>query len=161
MRFLRVGFLDFVPALIVGTFALSATLLKQPKIALAMAGVIPVSLGLTIWQLITQKGIRLDLLHSRERIDGTVTEQFAGSITSGRPTSTGARSSGSAGRRAQARQEQRHHVDCLSSAPARQSTKASSISWSGVRHLPARPRPAQGRKCSHVFRLVLERDGSS
>jgi ATP-binding cassette subfamily B protein len=78
VRFLRVGFLDFVPALLMGAFALSATLAKQPKIALAMAGVIPVSLGLTIWQLITQKGIRLDLLHSRERIDGTVVEQLAG-----------------------------------------------------------------------------------
>ena len=43
-----------------------------------MAGVIPVSLGLTIWQLITQKGIRLDLLASRERIDGTVVEQLGG-----------------------------------------------------------------------------------
>jgi ATP-binding cassette, subfamily B, bacterial len=78
VRFLRVGFLDFVPALLMGAFALSATLAKQPKIALAMAGVIPVSLGLTIWQLITQKGIRLDLLHSRERIDGTVVEQLGG-----------------------------------------------------------------------------------
>jgi ATP-binding cassette, subfamily B, bacterial len=78
VRFLRVGFLDFVPALMMGAFALSATLAKQPKIALAMVGVIPISLGLTIWQLITQKGIRLDLLHSRERIDGTVVEQLGG-----------------------------------------------------------------------------------
>ena len=78
VRFMRVGFLDFVPALLIGAFALGATCIKQPKIALAMAGVIPVSLGLTIWQLITQKGIRLDLLHSRERIDGTVVEQLGG-----------------------------------------------------------------------------------
>jgi ATP-binding cassette subfamily B protein len=78
VRFLRVGFLDFVPALMVGTFALTATLFKQPRVALAMVGVIPISLGLTIWQLITQKGIRIDLLHSRERIDGTVVEQLSG-----------------------------------------------------------------------------------
>jgi ATP-binding cassette subfamily B protein len=78
VRFLRVGFLDFVPALFMGTFALSWTLVKQPRIALAMAGVIPVSLGLTIWQLITQKGIRLDLLASREAMDGTVVEQLGG-----------------------------------------------------------------------------------
>ena len=31
VRFLRVGFLDFVPALMMGAFALSATLAKQPK----------------------------------------------------------------------------------------------------------------------------------
>jgi ATP-binding cassette subfamily B protein len=78
VRFLRVGFLDFVPALFMGTFALSTTLAKQPRIALAMTGVIPVSLGLTIWQLITQKGIRLDLLASREAMDGTVVEQLGG-----------------------------------------------------------------------------------
>jgi ATP-binding cassette subfamily B protein len=78
VRFLRVGFLDFVPALMIGSFALLATLAKEPRIALAMIGVIPVSLGLTIWQLITQKGIRLDLLDGRERIDGTVVEQLGG-----------------------------------------------------------------------------------
>jgi ATP-binding cassette, subfamily B, bacterial len=78
VRFLRVGFLDFVPALFMGTFALSVTLARQPRIALAMAGVIPVSLSLTIWQLITQKGIRLDLLASREAMDGTVVEQLGG-----------------------------------------------------------------------------------
>jgi ATP-binding cassette, subfamily B, bacterial len=78
VRFMRIGFLDSVPALLTGTFALTAALSKQPKIALAMAGVIPVSLGLTIWQLITQNGVRRDLLASREQMDGTVTEQLAG-----------------------------------------------------------------------------------
>ena len=98
VRFFRVGFLDFVPALLVGTFALSATLAKQPRIALAMAGVIPVSLGLTIWQLITQKGIRLDLLHSRET-NGRHGRRAArrASTTSGRPTPTGRRPGGSSG----------------------------------------------------------------
>ena len=78
VRFMRIGFLDSVPALLTGTFALAAALSKQPKIALAMAGVIPVSLGLTVWQLITQKGVRRDLLKCRELMDGTVTEQFCG-----------------------------------------------------------------------------------
>ncbi len=78
VRFMRIGFLDSVPALLTGTFALGAALSKQPRIALAMAGVIPVSLGLTVWQLITQNGVRRDLLKSRELIDGTVTEQLGG-----------------------------------------------------------------------------------
>jgi ATP-binding cassette, subfamily B, bacterial len=78
VRFMRIGFLDSVPALLTGTFALAAALAKQPKIALAMAGVIPVSLGLTVWQLITQKGVRRDLLKTRELMDGTVTEQLGG-----------------------------------------------------------------------------------
>jgi ATP-binding cassette subfamily B protein len=78
VRFLRISFLDFVPALLTGTFALLAALSKQPWVALAMVGVIPVSLSLTIWQLITQKGIRLDLLRTREAMDGTVVEQLTG-----------------------------------------------------------------------------------
>jgi ATP-binding cassette subfamily B protein len=78
VRFMRIGFLDFVPALFTGAFALAATLSKEPRIALAMAGVIPLSLGLTIWQLQKQKGVRLDLLRSRELIDGTVVEQLGG-----------------------------------------------------------------------------------
>jgi ATP-binding cassette, subfamily B, bacterial len=78
VRFMRIAFLDSVPALLTGVFALAAALSRQPKIALAMAGVIPVSLGLTIWQLTTQKGVRRDLLHSRELMDGTVIEQLGG-----------------------------------------------------------------------------------
>jgi ATP-binding cassette, subfamily B, bacterial len=43
-----------------------------------MAGVIPISLSLTILQLITQRGVRLDLLRTREAMDGTVVEQLTG-----------------------------------------------------------------------------------
>ena len=78
VRFLRISFLDFVPALLTGVFALSAALSKQPWVALAMLGVVPVSLSLTIWQLITQKGIRLDLMRTREVMDGTVVELLSG-----------------------------------------------------------------------------------
>jgi ATP-binding cassette subfamily B protein len=78
VRFFRISFLDFVPALISGSFALAAALSKQPRVALAMAGVIPISLTLTIWQLMTQKGIRLGLLRSREAMDGTIVEQLSG-----------------------------------------------------------------------------------
>ncbi len=78
VRFLRISFLDFVPALLTGVFALSAALSKQPWVALAMVGVVPISLSLTIWQLITQKGIRLDMLRTREVMDGTVVELLSG-----------------------------------------------------------------------------------
>jgi ATP-binding cassette subfamily B protein len=78
VRFLRISFLDFVPALLTGLFALSAALSKQPWVGLAMVGVIPISLSLTIWQLITQKGIRLDLMRTREVMDGTVVELLSG-----------------------------------------------------------------------------------
>jgi len=77
-RFLRVSFLDFFPALLTGFLALGATLAKQPWMALAMAGVIPVSLTITAWQLLSQKGIRLSILRSREELDGTIVEQLGG-----------------------------------------------------------------------------------
>ncbi len=65
VRFLRISFLDFIPAILTGCFAIAATLAKQPAIALAMAGVVPISIALTTWQLATQKGVRLDLLRTR------------------------------------------------------------------------------------------------
>jgi ATP-binding cassette, subfamily B, bacterial len=78
VRFFRISFLDFIPAILSGSFALTAALSKQPRVALAMAGVIPVSVVLTVWQLMTQKGIRLGLLRSREAMDGTIVEQLSG-----------------------------------------------------------------------------------
>ncbi len=78
VRFLRITFLDFFPALIGGSFALITAFSKEPRIALAMAGVVPISMGLTCWQLITQNGVRLSLLRIREAMDGTVVEQLAG-----------------------------------------------------------------------------------
>ncbi|HZW29767.1 MAG TPA: ABC transporter ATP-binding protein [Isosphaeraceae bacterium] len=78
VRFLRIAFLDFVPALLTGGFALGAALWRDPRVGLAMMGVIPVSLGLTLWQILTQKGVRIDLLRTRERMDGTVVEQLGG-----------------------------------------------------------------------------------
>src|SRR5579871_5287300 len=78
VRFLRITFLDFAPAVLTGVFALGATVIKQPWIALAMLGVIPVSVFLTVRQLMSQKGVRLTLIHSREVMDGTVVEQLQG-----------------------------------------------------------------------------------
>lgn len=78
VRFLRLSFLDFIPALITGGFALTAALTKEPRIALVMVGVVPLSIFLTMRQLVTQKDVRLGLLRSREAMDGTIVEQLGG-----------------------------------------------------------------------------------
>src|SRR5262245_21190043 len=78
VRFIRLGFLDFFPPLVTGVFALGAALAKQPLLALAMAGVMPVSIWLTVRQLLSQKGVRLQLIRSREGMDGTVVELLGG-----------------------------------------------------------------------------------
>ena len=54
IRFLRVGFLDSLPALVLGGLALAIVATKQPWLGLVMAGVIPTSLAVTLWQLISE-----------------------------------------------------------------------------------------------------------
>lgn len=78
VRFLRLSFLDLFPALLTGGFALAAVVGKEPWLALVMLGVVPASLLLTVRQLISQKGVRLDLMRTRELLDGTVVEQLGG-----------------------------------------------------------------------------------
>jgi ATP-binding cassette, subfamily B, bacterial len=78
VRFLRLGFLDFVPAMLTGSFALIAAISKQPVLGIIMIGVIPTAVFLTIRQLISQRGIRLKLLRSCDEIDGAIVEQLGG-----------------------------------------------------------------------------------
>ncbi len=78
VRFLRVGFLDFLPALLAGGFALAAVFHRAAWLGVVMAGVIPVSLAITLRQLKSQKGVRLELLKCRDEMDGTIVEQLGG-----------------------------------------------------------------------------------
>lgn len=78
MRLLRLSFLDFFPALVIGTFAIVTAIWKQPWLGLVMLGVIPASMGLTVWQLLSQKRVRLKLLRVNEEMDGTVVELLGG-----------------------------------------------------------------------------------
>jgi ATP-binding cassette subfamily B protein len=78
VRFLRLNFMEFIPALFTGVFALVATIVKEPMLGLVMVGVIPITIILTIRQLLSQKDIRLQLMRSCEEIDGAVVEQLSG-----------------------------------------------------------------------------------
>jgi ATP-binding cassette subfamily B protein len=78
VRFLRLSFLDFAPALLTGLFALLAAVSKRPILGLIMIGVIPMAVYLTIRQLLSQRGIRLKLLRSCDEIDGAIVEQLGG-----------------------------------------------------------------------------------
>jgi ATP-binding cassette subfamily B protein len=78
VRFLRLGFLDFLPAILTGLFALIAALCKQPILGLVMIAVVPISVMLTLRQLTTQKGVRVQLMRDCEGIDGAVIEQLGG-----------------------------------------------------------------------------------
>jgi ATP-binding cassette subfamily B protein len=78
VHFLRLGFLDLAPTLLTGGFALTLALSMQPWLGLVMLGVIPATVTLTIWQLLSQKNVRIKLLRSREHMDGTLVEQLSG-----------------------------------------------------------------------------------
>jgi ATP-binding cassette subfamily B protein len=78
VRFIRLAFLDFFPVLLSGSFALAAAMSKQPWLGLAMLGALPVSLFITLRQLASQKDVRLELIRSREEMDGIVVELLNG-----------------------------------------------------------------------------------
>jgi ATP-binding cassette subfamily B protein len=77
-RFLRLMFLDCLPAFFTGLFALSAAVSKHFALGFVMLGVVPLAVWLTLRQLDSQKGVRLTLLRDCEEIDGTVVEQLGG-----------------------------------------------------------------------------------
>lgn len=78
VRFVRLMFLDSLPAVFTGLFALSAAITKRPSLGLVMLGVAPLSIWLTIRQLLSQQSVRLALMRDCEKIDGSVVEQLSG-----------------------------------------------------------------------------------
>jgi ATP-binding cassette, subfamily B, bacterial len=78
MRFLRAGFLDFLPAVLTGLLALAVAFFKAPWMGLVMAAVLPASVALTARQLLSQKDIRLKLIRTRQELDGNVVELLGG-----------------------------------------------------------------------------------
>jgi ATP-binding cassette, subfamily B, bacterial len=78
VRFVRLMFLDCLPAVSTGAIAIVATLVKEPLLGLVMLGVVPAAVWLTIRQLETQKGVRLALMRDHEAVDALVIEQLQG-----------------------------------------------------------------------------------
>lgn len=78
VKFLRVSFSDFIPAVLTAVFALSAAIQQEWRVGLVMVIVVPVSVLITVWQVNSQKGIREALLQAKEGLDGTVVEQLGG-----------------------------------------------------------------------------------
>ena len=78
VKFLRVSFSDFVPAILTAVFALAAGIQQEWRIGLVMICIVPLSILLTIWQVTSQKGVRAALLQAKEGLDGTVVEQLGG-----------------------------------------------------------------------------------
>ena len=78
VKFLKIAFTDAIPAVLMVVFALAAGIYADWRVGLLMACVVPVAIGITVWQVRSQKGIRLSLMQAREALDGTVVEQLGG-----------------------------------------------------------------------------------
>ena len=65
VKFLKVGFADFIPAVATAGYALYAGLEQDWRVGLIMLGVVPISILITIWQVSSQKGVRLELLRAK------------------------------------------------------------------------------------------------
>jgi ATP-binding cassette subfamily B protein len=78
IKFFKLAFIDFFPAIFTAGFALWGAFVKEPMVAVVMAAVVPASLYITVRQIKSQKGIRIQLLQKREGLDGTVVEQLSG-----------------------------------------------------------------------------------
>ena len=72
-------FMDFAPAVFNSIAAIIVILLTLPvALALPMLLVIPIGIAIVIRQISTQKGIRIELLHTKTSMDGTVVELLNG-----------------------------------------------------------------------------------
>jgi ATP-binding cassette, subfamily B, bacterial len=78
IRFLRLTFLDFFPAVSTGAIALIAALTKSWLLGAVMVGVLPLAIFLTFRQIMSEKGVRLALMRDCELIDGALIEQLGG-----------------------------------------------------------------------------------
>ena len=78
VKFLKVSFTDAIPAVLTALFALAAGFWSEWRVGCIMAAVVPIAIGLTVWQVSSQKGIRLALMQAREGLDGTMVEQLGG-----------------------------------------------------------------------------------
>lgn len=78
IKIIKLGFLDFFPVFFSALAAIAIALTQKPLLAGVMVLVIPVGLFIIVWQVSSQKGIRVALLRGKEKIDGAVVEMLGG-----------------------------------------------------------------------------------
>lgn len=78
VQIIKLGFLEFFPVFFAALSAIVIALLQKPFLGTIMILVIPTGLLIIIKQISSQKGIRVDLLRGKEKIDGAVIEMLGG-----------------------------------------------------------------------------------
>ena len=111
IKIIKLGFLDFFPVFFSALAAIAIALTQKPLLAGVMILVIPAGLFLIVWQVSSQKGIRVALLRWKEKIDGAVVEMLGG-IETVRALNTGNQEVAKVEEVAEAmrKKEIRHHI---------------------------------------------------
>lgn len=78
IRILKLTFLEFMPIFFTAIAAIAIAFLQKPLLASVMILVVPTGLYLIVWQVSSQKGVRVALLRAKEQIDGKVVEMLGG-----------------------------------------------------------------------------------
>src|ERR1043166_400859 len=78
VKLLHLAFMDLLPAFFTAICALVVAIQRQPVLGSVMFCIVPFASAILIWQISSQKGIRIELLRSKESVDGTVVEQLSG-----------------------------------------------------------------------------------
>ncbi len=78
VKFLKITFTDAIPAVLTGLFAIVAAIYSDWRVGLLMLAVVPISVIITVWQVMSQRGIRFALMQAKEGLDGTLVEQLGG-----------------------------------------------------------------------------------
>jgi len=74
VKLVKLGALDFLPAVTLALAAVVVAFFKSPVVAAAMFGVVPTGFLLVRWQVRSQAGIRVEVRDHKDVIDGEVTE---------------------------------------------------------------------------------------
>ena len=78
IRLLKLCFLDFFPAAFTAGWAFAVAAWTEPIISGIMVLGVVIGFGLILWQVASQRGVRIALLRERESLDGTVVETLGG-----------------------------------------------------------------------------------
>jgi ATP-binding cassette, subfamily B, bacterial len=78
IRIIKLSFLEFLPTFFTALAAIIIAFYQKPLMASVMILVIPIGIFIIIKQISSQKGIRISLIRSKEKIDGTVVEMLGG-----------------------------------------------------------------------------------
>lgn len=77
----KLAFLEFLPAMCTAVVALAIAIMKFPLLGVIMAVSVPSCIALVLWQIRSQEGIRVELKHAKEKINGKIVELLPGIST--------------------------------------------------------------------------------